>query len=211
MLWDRHVDMRPGPGLMQGQLSNGGVGLGLKPPSVLWLLLLMFQWLLSPLATRSTSFSSHPFARPQLHSKWLHLVLKDCHDTGEKKIQHPWNMCFAFLSSQNQTHITSLEMESNFSLKAVLTDRVKNRTTHPQWLRWVITHVSLCLRKCKVKYSFTSESVLGLGNMSNNSSWFAVSFIDLWFAGSRSGSGGKTDWFWGLWWLRTLPGAWNNQ
>lgn len=85
MLWDRHVDMRPGPGLMQGQLSNGGVGLGLKPPSVLWLLLLMFQWLLSALATRSSSFSSHPFARPQLHSKWLHVVLKDCHDTGEKK------------------------------------------------------------------------------------------------------------------------------
>lgn len=77
MLWNRHVDMRPSPGLMQAQLSNRGVGLGLKPPSVLWLFLLMFQWLFGPLATRSSLFSLHPFAEPQLHSKWHHVVLKE--------------------------------------------------------------------------------------------------------------------------------------
>lgn len=94
MLWNRHVDMRPGPGLT---LSNRGVGLGLKPPSVLWLFLLMFQWLFGPLATRSSFFSLHPFAEPQLHSKWLHVVLKEAPWYRRGKIKTPLKSMFCFL------------------------------------------------------------------------------------------------------------------
>lgn len=54
--------------------------------------------------------------------------MKECHDTGEEVIL--LEICVLF-SYQNQTHITSLEKETNFSLKAVLTDMVKNTTVHP--------------------------------------------------------------------------------